>query len=319
MLPAADAAEQTSPQPAQFSPHEPESPQFGLPRTGPPQLAATQPESPQFGLPSAEAPTFGSPMGGSRQAEATHVGQGGPTAAGPGQPIWGPLAPKKRRVGTPLIVIGCVVVLIAAVFGVVLANRPHNKSAPTALSPGATPSTNQVVIGGNATVGDSAPGEPSTVDQTTAPTTTQADTQRLTGPDGMQVSVPAGWSAQAGATPANTQVNNPASPDQFVRFGAAPPDTGGSLLTGIQYSEQHTSSIQDGYQRLELSDVPFGDTDEAVDWEFTFVKDGVTRHAGGLYWLVDGVEYVVYASSDASNWDSTAQILREMEDTASPS
>jgi hypothetical protein len=116
------------------------------------------------------------------------------------------------------------------------------------------------------------------------------------------VAIPAAFQLTASPSAANQQAADPANPDAFLRFGgSAAPKT--ALLTEIEAGERTNPNIRNGYQRLRLTTITFQAT-TAVDWEFTFVKDGRTRHAYGRYWRVGGTGYVVYASAPVEQWDA---------------
>jgi hypothetical protein len=90
-----------------------------------------------------------------------------------------------------------------------------------------------------------------------------------------------------------------------------------SLLDTVAGNETGNPNIADGYQRIQLAPVTTMPI-EAVDWEFTFVKDGVTKHSYGRYWRRDGVDYVVYASTAADLWPTMTEIVDVMIHTAGP-
>jgi hypothetical protein len=133
--------------------------------------------------------------------------------------------------------------------------------------------------------------------------TPQSDEFRqVDGPAGLSVEIPAAFQLTASPSAANQQAADPANPDSFLRFGgSAAPKT--ALLKEIEAGERTNPNIRNGYQRLRLTTTSFQGT-TAVDWEFTFVKDGRTRHAYGRYWRVGGTGYVVYASAPVEQWDA---------------
>jgi hypothetical protein len=130
----------------------------------------------------------------------------------------------------------------------------------------------------------------------------------VSGPGGVRVPIPSSWSVHAGAVATNLQADDPGRPGRFVRFGADAMSSGDALAT-IQSYERDTPTIRKGYQRLRLESVSFGPTGTAVDWEFTFSKDGRSRHAYGRYWYEDGLLYVVYLSAWSVDWPDSQDIL----------
>jgi hypothetical protein len=158
--------------------------------------------------------------------------------------------------------------------------------------------------------------EPTTAEPeptTTEPPSIEDDLQTVTGPEGISVQIPASWTVGGSPSAVNQQASDPGDPAVFVRFGGAvPPDV--SLLTEIQNGESGNPNVRNGYQRIQLTELSFLER-PAVDWEFTFVKDGATRHAFGRYWRQDGLTYVVYLSAPADRWAGVDWIWQIMCDS----
>jgi hypothetical protein len=149
------------------------------------------------------------------------------------------------------------------------------------------------------------------------PTTTEppdAAYQRLTGPGGISVEVPATWQDGPGSA-AYRQVGEADPAGAFARFGGYAP-TVASLLAEITGGERGNPKIRPGYQRISLSATTFRGA-EAVDWQFTFVKDGVTRHVHGLYWRAGGTEYLIYLSAPDVEWSALDPVFDVMRDSVS--
>jgi hypothetical protein len=170
--------------------------------------------------------------------------------------------------------------------------------------------------GGSVDTGDETPDHRPT---TTEPpsSTDESDVgegKTVAGPGGIRVEIPAGWTVGESPAAANQQASDPSDPDVFVRFGAsAPPDV--PLLTEIQNGERGNPNVQNGYRRVQLTETSFlGQA--AVDWEFTFVKDGVTRHAWGRYWRQNGLTYVIYLSAPDGRWSSVRWVFDVLADSA---
>lgn len=206
--------------------------------------------------------------------------------------------------------------------------RDTGSSGPQASAPPALIPLITVVPGntGNGTGGDTGGGQgtaPETTDSvvnnlSSAPDTPSAPTgdyTQVTGPDNLMTEIPNGWQPVPSGN--YEQANDPNDSGRFVRYGAtaAPP---GDLLSSLMSAEQTNPNIQDGYQRVQLTNVDYHDGDPAVDWEFEFVKAGVTRHVYSRYWEANGTEYFVYVSATADRWLDTQPIFTEMADTASP-
>jgi hypothetical protein len=172
------------------------------------------------------------------------------------------------------------------------------------------------------------PGPPPTRTGTPAPVpTTRAPTpsgpgqvppgyRRVVGPNGLRTVVPAGWSAPRQVNRGQYQVDDPRDhgPDnsgRFVRYGATTVSGSGMLGDHVRYEQEVFAPEHPGYRRFGLFEaVHHGQP--AVDWEFTWIKDGVPRHVHVLYWQVGNTEFNVYASSAQARWDQTAAIYDAM-------
>jgi hypothetical protein len=175
-------------------------------------------------------------------------------------------------------------------------SRGQNASGGTAATPTRRPQTPTYT-----------PQDPVTSTETT---TRSDDFRRVEGPAGLSVAIPETFQLTASPSAANQQAADPANPDAFLRFGgsAAPKAT---LRAEIEAGERTNPNVRAGYQRVQLTNVTFQGT-TAVDWEFTFVKDGRTRHAYGRYWRVGGTGYVVYGSAPVDKWDSLLPAFNHM-------
>lgn len=189
--------------------------------------------------------------------------------------------------------------------------------------PGNYPVVGTEVQGGNGF----APSQPDTAQPTTTTdtTTTTTDTSSqpvsgnyttVGGPDGLSTEVPVGWTPMPTATPGIYQADDPADSSRFVRFGAVPAPTG-DLVANVTGDEATNHNISAGYQRIQLQSAQFHG-DPAADWEFYFTKAGRQRHVAARYWEQQGIEYVVYASSNADGWAQTQPIFAHLVDTAQP-
>jgi len=136
------------------------------------------------------------------------------------------------------------------------------------------------------------------------------DYQQVSGPGGLTVDVPAGWVLTGSPSVDNEQADDPADAQRFVRFGASTPAKA-SQRDEILAGERTNPNIQRGYHRVQLTSLTFQGGD-AVDWEFTFSKAGVTRHARGLYWRANGLGYVVYVSGPDSAWAPLQPVFDRM-------
>ncbi|MEV6829488.1 hypothetical protein [Amycolatopsis sp. NPDC051102] len=138
--------------------------------------------------------------------------------------------------------------------------------------------------------------------------------QRVTGPAGVSVSIPAGWSVQRGAFATTDEADAPDGSGSLIRYSGSPTPVM-SLLDAVERLERTTPTIRTGYERLRLDELSSGD----VVWEFRFTtKAGVQRHALGRYWRADGHDYAVYASVDDSLWAEFQPTLDVLVQTAAP-
>jgi len=198
--------------------------------------------------------------------------------------------------------------------------EPTEVAAPPATSPSAAP----IAPAESATPTETTDTTETTVTEPLPPTTTYEtptddgvpqDFHRVRGPGGITVAIPRGWPVKPGAIPSNRQADAPYG-GGLVRYGGSPSTTM-TLYDTVAENETANPNVIDGYQRLRLESV-YGYGSEAVDWEFTFIKDGELRHGLGRYWRLNGTDYVVYASSPESSWQPMIPIIETMIATAQP-
>jgi hypothetical protein len=146
------------------------------------------------------------------------------------------------------------------------------------------------------------------------PSTPPGGYTEVDGPDDMTTEIPAGWAPVA--TGDYFQAGDPNDSNRFVRYGATTAPVG-DLLSSLASAEQTNTNIQNGYQRVQLASVDYHG-DPAVDWEFEFVKAGVTRHVYSRWWETADTEYFVYVSATADQWPDTRPIFDEMANAATP-
>jgi hypothetical protein len=140
--------------------------------------------------------------------------------------------------------------------------------------------------------------------------------RRIIGPDGFRTVVPAGWLAPRMVNQGQYQVDDPRDrgPDnsgRFLRYGAATVSGSDMLGDHVRYEQEDFLPSHPGYRRVQLRAATQHGL-PAVDWEFTWLKDGVPRHVHVLYWQDGGTEFNVYASSPQASWDKTAAIYDVM-------
>jgi hypothetical protein len=140
--------------------------------------------------------------------------------------------------------------------------------------------------------------------------------RKVVGPAGLSTVVPAGWPAPRLVNQGQYQVDDPGDhgPDnsgRFIRYGAATVSGSDMLGDHLRYEQEDFAPGHPNYRRVQLRATTYHGW-PAVDWEFTWTKDGVPRHVHVLYWQAGGTEFNVYASSPQASWDQTAGIYDAM-------
>jgi hypothetical protein len=192
---------------------------------------------------------------------------------------------------------------VAAILGVVLLALSAPASVPAQPQPppvaGATPPIST----------------PTTVPPTTNVAAATGFTA-VTGSNGVATVIPSGWRLGSCTAPDCSQVDDPADPRHFLRFGATP-SRGGSLLDQQTAYEREFSTGRVNFQRVKLDPVAHRGH-EAVDWEFEYDLNGVRRHVKTLLWRANGEDNWIYASAELTRWPETREIYDRMVDAAKP-
>ncbi|WP_106195025.1 hypothetical protein [Umezawaea tangerina] len=211
-----------------------------------------------------------------------------------------------------MLIAGIAAFLVVAGVVVVIAMRADRTTDAAAVDGAPIPITSTSMYRQPATA------IPTTRTTTPPPSTTIPPGYReVTGPGGIIVGIPRDWQVRPGAVPSNQQADDPTSPGDLLRFGGSPSTTS-SLLESVAQNETDNSGIKDGYQRLKLQRASTQAGLEAVEWEFLFAKDGGTRHARGLFWRLNGTDFVVYASGSTTTWPRVQPVFEVMVRTAGP-
>lgn len=154
---------------------------------------------------------------------------------------------------------------------------------------------------------------------TTSTTTVDADmvTTSVSGGGGIVTEVPANWSHRSLSATLDEAVD-PASESRLLRYGGAPATDGRPLFDRIADAERKASISRSGYTRLRLNSFVFYGA-EAVAWEYEYYDEADNSlHCSALYWMAGGVEYVLHAQSQRSDWEETELVLERMVETAGP-
>lgn len=149
-----------------------------------------------------------------------------------------------------------------------------------------------------------------------APPTLPDGFQPVAGPAGFRTAIPAGWTTTpVRDSPGATQATDPAKTTRFVRYGGT--SASGEILKSHVDYEKATAKRLAGFARSQLRELTVHDC-EAVTWDFEWTAPEGLRHVRSVYWRKSGIEYFVYASSLASEWQDMESILTTMTDNAKP-
>jgi hypothetical protein len=140
---------------------------------------------------------------------------------------------------------------------------------------------------------------------------------RVTGPVGIQVSVPSDWPTADESLASVDEVDDPDDQNTYLRYGgSASPSM--PLMDAVLQIEDSTAALGNDYQRLSLTDVTSPTGDDTVEWQFLFTKNGVQRHAVDWFWRAAGNDYAVYATTSTADWQQLQPTIQVLEQTAGP-
>jgi len=133
--------------------------------------------------------------------------------------------------------------------------------------------------------------------------------ERVNDPQGFSLVLPKGWQRQV----ENSQVDyTPDNGEHFVRIAIDDAPDFDTPYTHLLDLEEQLGRLQD-YQRVGLEENTFRDRPGAL-WDFTWTalpKDtefpGPRRASEQAYLSRDGVEYVIYISAPAADWDTAKE------------
>lgn len=146
---------------------------------------------------------------------------------------------------------------------------------------------------------------------TAEPTETRAGGfTEITGPGGMTTRIPAGWPVTRTGEPGVMRADDPAGTSTTLRYGRSATPLADTYGVHAGHARRFAHD-EDGYtpvrlERTRVRGLP------AVDWEFEYDAPEGRRHVRSVYWVHDGYEYFVHASSTVSSWPRTGRLLDVM-------
>lgn len=201
--------------------------------------------------------------------------------------------------------------VVVVVFAIGLNHRTVEAGTPIAVSRSATQATSTVVP-----TTSTVPAPPPASTEPTSQNPQPSGYLTETGPAGIQVQIPSGWTVSSPFASEN-EADDPSGSGSLIRYGGTPSPSM-SLLDAITSDETSNTSVKTGYQQLQLNNVSSPSGDDTVVWEFLFDKNGMQRHVLSWFWRANGTDYVVYFSSTAANWPAMQSIVSTVEQTAAP-
>lgn len=124
--------------------------------------------------------------------------------------------------------------------------------------------------------------------------------EQVSGPEEVQTVIPVGWRIARAGGPGAMRATDPSDGGRFVGFGGvrtASPD----LADVRTASETLFAERANDYERISLNRATYAGH-EAIEWEYQHDDGSGPQHVRALYWLVDGVEYFIYASGPETQW-----------------
>ena len=134
--------------------------------------------------------------------------------------------------------------------------------------------------------------------------------QWVHGPAGLETVIPNGWRAVAAGQPGALRAVDPSDPERVVGYGGAPVESTDLVGEHLEY-ERGFADTTTAYRRLDLNSAKYGGH-PAVEWEFVHRDGREVQRVHSLYWLADGVEYFVFASSPKDQWSRMKPVYDAM-------
>jgi hypothetical protein len=138
-----------------------------------------------------------------------------------------------------------------------------------------------------------------------------------TGPRGLTLALPGDWTIKAAA--AGQQAVDPARPGDTAQFNGVPA-ADGDLLAAVRSLEQQVQGDPkiSGYARLIFRAAHYGNADAAVEWAYSFTRDGTQQRTAGRVWRINGSDYSMFVTAPVPDFQRVRRVFETMLNTANP-
>lgn len=178
--------------------------------------------------------------------------------------------------------------VVSAIVGVALLTMPNTNTVQPPTIPPSYLSDDSV--GG---------GSPSAAETTrVAPT----GFQFVSGPANVETVIPIGWPTVTAGGPGAMRASDPSDAGRVVGYGGARAKSTDLVETRVA-DETSLAERTVGYKRIDLTRASYGGH-MAVEWEFTYDDGRGIQHVRALYWMVNEVEYFIFAAGAEPVWES---------------
>jgi serine/threonine protein kinase len=125
---------------------------------------------------------------------------------------------------------------------------------------------------------------------------------RFTNSTGFSIGVPVGWQIQhVGHL---VYINDPSAGGVFLMIDQSDTPQPNALTNWQQQAANRASGYQ-GYHLIRLDSVSYPQADQAADWEFTYIRDGILVHILSRNVLANAHHaYALYWSTPESDWST---------------
>lgn len=209
-----------------------------------------------------------------------------------------------RTLSSRWLAVCCAVVylVVSAVLGAALLIRPE---VPAVAVPGGTPPTYVADQGSR--------GETTTVVTTPPP---PQGYQRVAGPAKVETVIPVGWTIARAGGPGAMRATDPSDSGRFVGYGGAPA-TSTDIASIHVAQETKFAQRTSEYNRISLNRATYAGH-PAIEWEYEHNDGSGTQHVRALFWIVNGVEFFIFASGPQVQWSRMLPLYDEMVASSRP-